>query len=104
MENEVVMHPMDVAERDEALFPVGKVDEHGEPLDLRKSTSWNQKIDEISTVELVEVQIVNSTVPFMFISSFTPLLEALSFLLASLYFIYFIPAQYHFCLFFYSCC
>ena len=53
----------------------GKVDEHNEPLDLRPSTTWDQTIDEISTVELIEVQIVNSTVPFMFISSFTPLLK-----------------------------
>jgi hypothetical protein len=57
------------------LFPPGLVDEHNEPLDTRSSTTWNQKIDQISTVELVEVQIVNSTVPFMLISSFTRLLK-----------------------------
>ena len=66
---------MDVAERDENMFPPGKVDEHNEPLDLRLSTSWNQQIDQISTVELLEVQTVNSTVPFMLISAFTPLLK-----------------------------
>eukprot|EP00026_Physarum_polycephalum_P008719 Phypoly_transcript_08818.p1 GENE.Phypoly_transcript_08818~~Phypoly_transcript_08818.p1 ORF type:complete len:467 (+),score=54.24 Phypoly_transcript_08818:3-1403(+) len=72
---QVPLHPMDLKERDDELFPPGLVDEHNEPLDLRPSTSWNQKIDEISTVELMEVQIVNSMVPFMFITSFTPLLE-----------------------------
>jgi hypothetical protein len=73
----VSLHPMDKAERDDELFPPGLVDEHNEPLDMRKSMTWNQKIDEISPVELMEVQIVNSTVPFMFISSFTPLLKVL---------------------------
>jgi len=72
---QVPLHPMDAALRDDALFPPGKIDEHSEPLDLRTSTSWTQGIDEISTVELLEVQIVNSTVPFMFVSSFTPLLK-----------------------------
>eukprot|EP00026_Physarum_polycephalum_P007793 Phypoly_transcript_07860.p1 GENE.Phypoly_transcript_07860~~Phypoly_transcript_07860.p1 ORF type:complete len:352 (+),score=49.12 Phypoly_transcript_07860:465-1520(+) len=74
--SQVPLHPMDLAKRDDKLFPPGKVDEHNEPLDLRPSTTWDQKIDEISTVELLEVQIVNSTVPFMLISSFTPLLKA----------------------------
>jgi hypothetical protein len=66
---------MDIKERDDEMFPPGLVDEHGEPLDIRPSTSWDQQIDEISPVELMEVQIVNSTVPFMFISSFSPLLK-----------------------------
>jgi hypothetical protein len=66
---------MDTKERDDVLFPPGLVDEHNEPLDTRSSTTWDQQIDEISPVELMEVQIVNSTVPFMFISSFTPLLK-----------------------------
>jgi hypothetical protein len=47
---------MDVAERDDKLFPPGLVDEHNEPLDIRPSTSWNQQIDEISIVELMEVK------------------------------------------------
>jgi len=66
---------MDTKERDEELFPSGLVDEHNEPLDLRPSTSWDQKIDEISPIEMLEVQVVNATVPFLFVSSFTPLLK-----------------------------
>ena len=69
---------MDMKERDEEMFPPGLVDEHNEPLDTRVETSWNQKIDQISPVELVEVQLVNSTVPFMLISMLTPLLKVCS--------------------------
>lgn len=71
----VKMLPMDLIERDDESFPPGQVDEHNEQLDLRRETSWTQSIDQISPVELMEVQIVNSTVPFMFVSSFTPLLK-----------------------------
>lgn len=66
---------MDFKERDDELFPPGLVDEHNEPLDIRSSTTWNQQIQEVSAIELMEVQIVNSTVPFLLISAFTPLLK-----------------------------
>eukprot|EP00026_Physarum_polycephalum_P001836 Phypoly_transcript_01839.p1 GENE.Phypoly_transcript_01839~~Phypoly_transcript_01839.p1 ORF type:complete len:919 (+),score=142.10 Phypoly_transcript_01839:139-2895(+) len=72
---QVPLLPMDKKERDDTLFPPGLVDEHNEPLDLRRSTTWTQNIEEISTLEMVEVQIVNATVPFMLISAFTPLLK-----------------------------
>eukprot|EP00026_Physarum_polycephalum_P001332 Phypoly_transcript_01333.p1 GENE.Phypoly_transcript_01333~~Phypoly_transcript_01333.p1 ORF type:complete len:1144 (+),score=202.28 Phypoly_transcript_01333:98-3433(+) len=67
--------PMDMVESDDVAFPPGKFDEHDEPMDARESTSWTQTIEEISPIELMEVQTVNSTVPFMFISNFTPLLK-----------------------------
>jgi hypothetical protein len=68
---------MDMVEIDDVAFPPGKFDEHSEPMDARESTSWTQTIDEISPVELMEVQTVNSTVPFMLISNFTPLLKVI---------------------------
>lgn len=68
----------DKEERDDEMFPPGQVDEHQEQLDLREQTSWSQSIEQIDPMELMEVQIVNSTVPFMLISSFTPLLQVCS--------------------------
>lgn len=47
------------------LFPHGKKDCEGMQLDLRRSNSWISKIEDISIIELLEVQIVNSTVPFL---------------------------------------
>jgi len=67
--------PSDIADRDDEAFPPGSVDEHNEQLDTRRDTSWTHTIDQVSPVELMEVQIVNSTVPFMLISSLTPLLQ-----------------------------
>ena len=68
-------------------FPPGKFDSHNEPLDTRHHTSWTQTIEEVSPVELMEVQTVNSTVPFMFISTLTPLLKVYLFILLSLFFL-----------------
>lgn len=56
-------------------FPNDKFDEHNEPIDLRKQTSWNTKIQEVHPIELLEVQLVNSMIPSMLISQFTNLLE-----------------------------
>lgn len=71
------MLPMDLVDRDDEMFPPGQVDEHNEQLDVRRETSWTHTIEEVSPVELMEVQIVNSTVPFMLISAFTPLLKVI---------------------------
>ena len=45
-------------------FPLGELDMNGWQKDLRESNSWNLKADEISLIEFLEVQLVNSTVPF----------------------------------------
>lgn len=49
-------------------FPLGQVDYNGWQLDLRPKNSWNLDATEISAVEFLEVQTVNSTVPFMLCS------------------------------------
>jgi len=71
----VPLLPCDELIHDEKNFPPGGVDEHSEPQDLRDSTSWNQTADEISMVEMVEVQTINSTVPFMLVSQLLPLMK-----------------------------
>eukprot|EP01133_Synstelium_polycarpum_P015045 gene15045-17799_t len=70
-----VLLPEDQATRDDKLFPVGQVDEHGEQLDLRRETSWVAPIEAISPVEMMEVQIINSTIPFMLISQLEPMMS-----------------------------
>lgn len=46
-------------------FPIGKTDTNGDPLDLRTYNSWVSKTENIDTIELLEVQIVNVTAPFI---------------------------------------
>src|SRR5690348_11794090 len=41
------------------LFPFGYNDEHEQQIDMRKENSWVQTLDQISTVEVVEVFAVN---------------------------------------------
>ena len=49
-------------------FPIGEVDMNGWQLDLREKNTWNLEAPEISPIEFLEVQTVNSTVPFMLCS------------------------------------
>ncbi|MFT7671034.1 MAG: NAD(P)-dependent dehydrogenase (short-subunit alcohol dehydrogenase family) [Planctomycetota bacterium] len=47
------------------LFPQDMQDGEGQQLDLRKENSWRLELAEVSTVELLEVQLVNSIAPFV---------------------------------------
>ncbi len=46
-------------------FPVGKYDSDQQQVDLRTVNSWRLKLAEVPTVELLEVQLVNSVAPFI---------------------------------------
>jgi NAD(P)-dependent dehydrogenase (short-subunit alcohol dehydrogenase family) len=46
-------------------FPIDRFDADGQQLDLRPINSWLLKLDEVSTVELLEVQLVNAIAPFI---------------------------------------
>ncbi|GAB3159155.1 SDR family oxidoreductase [Micromonospora sonneratiae] len=59
-----------------ALFPAGQVDETGQPLDLRPVNSWTLRDSEVSPQEWLQVQVINSFVPFLLTSRLRPLLEA----------------------------
>jgi NAD(P)-dependent dehydrogenase (short-subunit alcohol dehydrogenase family) len=58
------------------FFPSDAVDETGEPLDLRPVNSWVLKLHEVTPREWMEVQVVNSFVPFLLIARLRPLLRA----------------------------
>ncbi|MEU7743674.1 SDR family NAD(P)-dependent oxidoreductase [Nonomuraea sp. NPDC049158] len=60
----------------EELFPAGRTDETGQPLDLRDRNSWSLRLHEVDPAEWLEVQLVNSFAPFLLTSRLRGLLEA----------------------------
>lgn len=46
-------------------FPTNELDKDGIQVDLRPENSWVVKLEEVSTLEMLEVQLVNTTAPFM---------------------------------------
>jgi NAD(P)-dependent dehydrogenase (short-subunit alcohol dehydrogenase family) len=57
------------------LFP-DRVDEEGQPLDLRHRNSWVLEATEVDPGELAEVHVVNAMVPFLLATRLRPLLVA----------------------------
>ena len=58
------------------LFPAGVRDGEGQPLDLREKNSWRMDLHEVSSVELIEVQLVNAIAPFVLNAKLKPLMLA----------------------------
>jgi NAD(P)-dependent dehydrogenase (short-subunit alcohol dehydrogenase family) len=58
------------------LFPAGRRDETGEPLDLRRTNSWVLHDADVTPREWLEVHVVNAFAPFLLTSRLRPLLEA----------------------------
>lgn len=54
-------------------FPPQIFDIDGQQLDLRPMNSWRIKLAEVSTLELLEVQLVNAIAPFILTSKLKPL-------------------------------
>ncbi len=52
-------------ERSAHLFPTGHLDADLQQVDLRTRNSWRLGLDEVSAVELLEVQLVNAVAPFV---------------------------------------
>ena len=57
-----------------AFFPPRHLDADGQQVDLRPTNSWLQKLGAVSTIEMLEVQLVNTIAPFIFNSKLKPLL------------------------------
>ena len=65
------------AEEKDRLFPPGRTDADGEPVDFRPETSWTARIGEVPLLEALEVQLVNVLAPFQLVNGLTrPLLSA----------------------------
>lgn len=58
------------------LFPDGMRDGEGQQLDLREKNSWRLELDEVSTVELLEVHLINAVAPFLLNARLKPLMLA----------------------------
>jgi NAD(P)-dependent dehydrogenase (short-subunit alcohol dehydrogenase family) len=54
----------DVA-HDPALFPTGQLDADLQQVDRRARNSWRLSLDQVGSVELIEVQLVNAIAPFV---------------------------------------
>jgi NAD(P)-dependent dehydrogenase (short-subunit alcohol dehydrogenase family) len=56
------------------LFPEGRLDQDLQQVDLRGRNSWRLLLDEVSSVELMEVQLVNAIAPFVLNARLKPLM------------------------------
>jgi NAD(P)-dependent dehydrogenase (short-subunit alcohol dehydrogenase family) len=56
------------------LFPQGRLDQDLQQVDLRGRNSWRLLLAEVSTVELLEVQLVNAVAPFVLNARLKPLM------------------------------
>ena len=62
--SQVPLTPEDVA-TGQQLFPAGQLDADLQQVDLRTINSWRLPLDQVGTVELLEVQLVNAIAPFV---------------------------------------
>jgi len=63
-------------DRSEALFPAGELDADLQQVDLREMNSWRLEMADVSTVELLEVHLVNAVAPYLLNARLKPLLAA----------------------------
>ena len=56
------------------LFPDGQLDQDLQQVDLRQRNSWRLLLADVSTVELLEVQLVNAVAPFILNARLKPLM------------------------------
>ena len=73
--SQVPLLPEDMAGGDR-LFPAGALDADLQQVDLRERNSWRLLLSEVSTVELLETQLVNAVAPFLLNARLKPLLLA----------------------------
>ncbi len=56
------------------LFPKDELDKDLQQVDLRGRNSWRLLLDEVSSVELIEVQLINAIAPFILNARLKPLM------------------------------
>ena len=56
------------------LFPEGRLDQDLQQVDLRDRNSWRLMLAEVSSVELLETQLVNAVAPFLLNARLKPLM------------------------------
>ncbi len=55
-------------------FPAGQLDQDLQQVDLRDRNSWRMLLADVPTVEMLEVQLVNTIAPFLFNARLKPLM------------------------------
>jgi NAD(P)-dependent dehydrogenase (short-subunit alcohol dehydrogenase family) len=71
--SQVPLLPEELAAQ-KSLFPGGKLDQDLQQVDLRERNSWRLLMAEVSSVELLEVQLVNAIAPFILNARLKPLM------------------------------
>jgi len=71
--SQVALLPEDLAVGRE-LFPAGRLDQDLQQKDLREHNSWRMRLDEVPSVELLEVHLVNAVAPFILNARLKPLM------------------------------
>jgi NAD(P)-dependent dehydrogenase (short-subunit alcohol dehydrogenase family) len=71
--SQVALLPDDLAGQGD-LFPEGSLDRDRQQVDLRERNSWRLLLHEVSSVELLETQLVNAVAPFVLNARLKPLL------------------------------
>ena len=61
-------------EAQKGLFPEGRLDQDLQQVDLRDRNSWRLMLAEVSSVELLETQLVNAVAPFVLNARLKPLM------------------------------
>jgi NAD(P)-dependent dehydrogenase (short-subunit alcohol dehydrogenase family) len=56
------------------VFPMGRVDQDLQQVDLRRMNSWRMTLADVGTPELLEVHLVNAIAPFILTRSLKPLM------------------------------
>jgi len=70
-----IPYTIDHALVEKEVFPEGKLDADLQQVDLRKTNSWRLKLGEVSTNEMLEVQLVNSVAPFVLCNHLAKLMK-----------------------------
>ncbi len=71
--SQIILLPEELAAQ-KGLFPQGKLDQDLQQVDLRDHNSWRMTMAEVSSVELLEVQLVNAVAPFVLNARLKPLM------------------------------
>ena len=71
--SQVPLLPEDLV-RQKHLFPEGRLDQDLQQVDLRGRNSWRLLMAEVSSVELLEVQLINAVAPFIINARLKPLM------------------------------
>jgi NAD(P)-dependent dehydrogenase (short-subunit alcohol dehydrogenase family) len=71
--SQIALLPEDIQGQIE-LFPKGRLDQDLQQVDLRERNSWRLLMAEVSSVEMLEVQLINAVAPFILNARLKPLM------------------------------